>query len=335
MSGQRAQGAGIIGVGAAVPPRAVSNHDLVKQGLDTSDEWIRTRTGISERHIADAEICSSDLAAAAGRAALANAGLSPQDIDLIIVSTSTPDHPLFPSTASAVQHKLGCRKVGAFDLSAACSGFVYGITVGDQFIRSGQCRYVLVIGVDILSRWVDWKDRGICVLFGDGAGAAVLGPCADGHGCLYTQLGADGSGGAMLCTPAGGTKEPSTAETLASGRQFIRMDGKAVFKFASQVIIETAQTALAKCGLEVSDLRLFIPHQANERITQHAIARLGLKPEQVASNISRYGNTSAASIPLALDEYKTQLKDGDVLMLLGFGAGLTWGVNVIRWGGRL
>lgn len=332
MSGK--PGVGIKGLGAAVPDTVVTNDDLIKRGLDTSDEWIKSRTGIAERRIAGPQTAASDLATEAGLKALRAAGLSAADIDLIIVGTATSDYLLFPSTACLVQHKIGCRQVAAFDVSAACSGFTFALATAEMYLRSGLYQHALVVGVDVLSKWVDWTDRSICVLFGDGAGAVVLGPVRPGYGILHSRLYSDGSGENLLVSPAGGSREPLSHQILDAGRHFATMDGKAVFKFATQVITKTVEDGLLAAGLQKSDIKLLALHQANWRITQYAAEKLELKPDQVGSNIHKYGNTSAASIPLLLSDYQGQLEDGDIVVALGFGAGLTWGVNVIRWGGR-
>ncbi len=324
--------AGVLGVGAAVPDRVLTNADLEKM-VDTSDEWITTRTGIKERRIADPETATSDLATEAARRALADAGLEPGEIDLIIVATVTPDM-AFPATACLVGARLGIEGVPAFDLSAACSGFIYGLDMAAHGIEAGAYRHVLVIGAETLSRITDWSDRSTCVLFGDGAGAVVLGPVRPDRGILATYLGADGSGGDKLCVPAGGSRQPITAEAILGRQHYIKMAGNEVFKFAVRIVGEAALKALEKAGLTPGDVDLFIPHQANIRIIDAAARRLELPPEKVFVNLDRYGNTSAASIPIALDEAARsgRLHPGDLVLLVGFGGGLTWAAAAIRWG---
>ena len=324
--------AGILGVGSFVPPQVVTNDDLAKR-VDTSDEWIRSRTGIRARRIAAPEVATSDLALAAASAALGDAGLAPSDLDLIIVATSTPDHPgSFPSTATVVQQRLGARQAAAFDMGAVCAGFAYALHVAAQMVRAGACRRVLVVGAETLSRIVNWDDRNTAVLFGDGAGAVVVGEVAEG-GYLGGILGADGTGGPLLQVAAGGSRTPLTASCLEARQNTIYQNGREVYKFAVSMMGEAAAQAVESVGLKTSDVDLFIPHQANIRIIEKAAERMGLPMEKVFVNLNKYGNTSAASIPLALDE---AVKEGRVskdalVVLVGFGAGLTWGANVIRW----
>jgi 3-oxoacyl-[acyl-carrier-protein] synthase-3 len=323
----------IIGTGSALPPRRVTNDDLAKI-VDTSDEWISTRTGIKSRYLTDANTATSDLAILAGRKAIEASGLAPDAIDLIVVATTSPDHLNFPSTACIVQEALGAHRAAAFDLSAACSGFVYGLATADQFIRGGMYQTVLLIGADTLSKYLNWEDRNTCVLFGDGAGAVVLQATDDPtQGVLASYLAADGAGGKFLINPAGGSRKPFNAEVLANKEHFITMDGKSVFKFSIRVIVDGVEKSLAAAGLKHSDIDLLIPHQANLRIIDHAVEKLGLSPEKVCVNIQMYGNTSAGTIPIALDEAVRagRLKRGMVVVTIGFGAGLTWGSNVIRW----
>lgn len=327
--------AGILGVGSAVPKRVLSNRDL-EQIVETSDEWIVSRTGIRERRIAGPDEKTSDLAAAAGSRALEAAGVQPEEIDLLIVATITGDH-AFPATASLVQQSLNLRRAGAFDLSAACSGFIYALAVGSQMIASGMYRHILVIGAETLSKVVNWSDRGTCVLFGDGAGAVVLGPVADGEGFLSFDLGSDGSGADLLIVDEGGKGHPLTTGSDADLHESIRMAGAEVFKFAVRVIDESTRRSLARAGLTVADVDCLVPHQANSRIIESASKRLGIAPERVFSNVARYGNTSAASIPIALDEAVAQSKilPGDIVALVGFGAGLAWASCAMRWVGRV
>lgn len=323
--------AGIVGVGVGIPETVLTNHDL-EQRIDTSDEWIVTRTGIRERRIAPAHVATSDLAAQAAEQALRNAGKSAQDVDLIVVATATPDMP-WPSTACLVQAKIGASRAAAFDLNAVCSGFVYALWIAAQAVETGAYRCVLVIGADILSRQVNWEDRSTCVLFGDGAGAVVLAPVQEPYGVLSGVLGADGTGAPLLNVPAGGTREPLSPDVIARKRHTIQMRGREVFKFAVTIMGEVAVQALEKAGISPEEVSLFIPHQANIRIIHAAAERLNLPMERVFVNVDRYGNTSAASIPIAIYEAWAQgrLKKGDLAVVVGFGAGLTWGACVIRW----
>ncbi|HHW14639.1 MAG TPA: ketoacyl-ACP synthase III [Firmicutes bacterium] len=324
---------GIVGTGSYAPARVLTNHDLEKM-VETSDEWITTRTGIKERRIADEATATSDLAYEAAQRALAAAGIGAEAIDLIIVATITPDM-LFPATACLVQAKLGASRAAAFDLSAGCSGFVYAVATGAGFIASGQYETVLVIGADTLSKITNWKDRSTCVLFGDGAGAVVLRPVPEGYGILSTVLGADGTGGEKLTLPAGGSRRPFRfeREETDEGLQYIHMCGADVFKFAVRVMPQAAEEVLAKAGLAPADVQLLIPHQANIRIIDAAAERLGLERDRVMVNVDRYGNTSAASVALALDEAVRggRIGRGGVAVLVGFGAGLTWGAVALRW----
>jgi 3-oxoacyl-[acyl-carrier-protein] synthase-3 len=324
--------AGILGVGSFAPPQVVTNEDLAAR-LDTSDEWIWSRTGIRSRRIAAPDVATSDLALAAARAALTDAGLAPADLDLIIVATGTPDFPgSFPSTAAIVQNALGAKGAGAFDLGAVCAGFSYALHVGAQMVRSGANERVLVIGAETFSRLLNWEDRSTAVLFGDGAGAAVLGPVTEG-GYLGGILGADGSGGPLLHVAAGGSRQPLTHDCLNSRANTVYQNGREVYKFAVRIMGEAAAQAVEAVGLKTSDVDLFIPHQANIRIIEKAAERMGLPMDKVFVNLDRYGNTSAASIPLALDEAvkSGRVHQGDLVVLVGFGAGLTWGANVLRW----
>lgn len=316
--------AGILGVGYALPERVVTNADLEKM-VDTSDEWITSRTGIKERRIVTDQT-TADLAVLAGENALRHAQVDPGDIDMIIVATITPDMS-FPSTACLVQDRLGCTKAAAFDLSAGCSGFVYALDVAASMVRGGQYRRILLIGADVLSRITDFTDRSTCVLFGDGAGAAVVGPVA-GRGVISTYLGADGSGGDKLCLPR------SASDGGAHQDGYIQMEGSDVFKFAVRIMGEAAVEVLRRGELSADDVDLFIPHQANIRIIDAAARRLGLPEDKIFVNVQKYGNTSAASIPLAMAEafQEGRIKAGDVLTLVGFGAGLTWGAATLEWG---
>nr|WP_212775145.1 beta-ketoacyl-ACP synthase III [Polycladomyces abyssicola] len=322
---------GILGTGAHLPEKVLTNFDLEKM-VDTSDEWIVSRTGIRERRIAADNEASSDLAVEAGRKALEAAGITPDQLDLIIVATVTPDM-MFPATACLVQDRLGASKAATFDLSAACTGFLYGITTAAQFIANGIYRYALVIGVDCLSKIINWEDRNTCVLFGDGAGAVVLGPVEEGYGFLSFDLGADGSGGNLLLQPAGGSRIPATVESVEKKLHTISMTGGEVFKFAVRVMGNAAEEALKKVGMTKDDIDFLVPHQANIRIIDAAVKRFGLSEDKVIVNLDRYGNMSSASIPVALDEAvrEGRIREGDTLVLVGFGGGLTWGAAVLKW----
>lgn len=321
---------GISGLGISIPDKVLTNRDLEKM-VDTTDEWIRTRTGVVERRIAGDEQTTLDLCIEAGKNALKDAGVDAASLDLIIVATVTPDM-LFPATACLLQDKLGAKKAAAFDLEAGCSGFVYGLVTGAQYISSGAYSRVLVVGAEILSRITDWKDRNTCVLFGDGAGACVLEPVEKG-GLLGFDLGSDGAGGHFLDLPAGGSRLPASSDTVAQRLHYIRMDGNQVFKFAVKAMGRAALKALEMAKLSSDDIDLFIPHQANKRIIDAAGRKLGLPEEKVFMNLEKYGNTSGASIPLALYEAvgEGRLNQGDIVVLSGFGAGLSWAAAVIEW----
>ncbi|MBI5766197.1 MAG: ketoacyl-ACP synthase III [Verrucomicrobia bacterium] len=323
----------ILGTGAYAPRRVLTNEDLAHT-VDTSDEWIRTRTGIRERRIAGEGENTSDMGVAAAKAALADAGLVPADIDLLVVATVTPDMPM-PAAACMIQHKLGVPTTAAcFDLNAACSGFIYALDTASAMLTSGRYTKALVIGVEKLSAVVDWKDRTTCVLFGDGAGAVVMGLGAEpGRGLLGTKLGAFGESVDLLCIPRGGSAAPATVESLANGGHFIKMKGKEVFKVAVRAMDEAARDILEQHQLRADQIALVIPHQANLRIIEAISEYLELPMERFFVNLERYGNTSAASIPLALDEARRsgRIKPGDVTLLVAFGAGLTYGSALIRW----
>lgn len=322
----------IVGWGMAVPERVVTNHELA-QIVDTTDEWIRSRTGIQQRRVVvDPRETTATLGTKAARAALAVADLPAHRVDLIICATSSPEH-IFPSTASLIQDALGALHAGAFDLSAACSGFVYAVSVAASMIVCGQADNVLVVGAETLSRLVDWSDRNTCVLFGDGAGSVLMQASSTPGGVLSTVLGSDGSGGDLLIIPAGGSRHPATLETVASGQHFVKMDGKAVFRFATRVMAEATRQALDKAGVSINDVDLVIPHQANERIIRSSMKTLNLPDDKVFINVQSYGNTSTASIPIALCEAIAQgrLRPNDNLVMVGFGAGLTWAASAIRW----
>lgn len=323
--------AGITGMGMCVPDKILSNADLMKI-VDTNDEWIVTRTGIRERRITDPGTASSDLAIVAANRALEDAGLTSNDIDLIICATATGDF-IWPSTACIIQDKIGATRAGAFDLSAACSGFCYGMATAAGFIQTGAMRNVLVVGVDTLTKQINWEDRATCILFGDGAGAAIMSPCSVGEGVLASVLGSDGSGLESVWMPAGGVRTPLTQEGIDGKLNCITMKGAEVYKFAIRIIPDAIEQALAKAGLKSCDISLLVMHQANLRIIQSVAQKLGIEAERVFVNVDRYGNTSAASVPIALTEAQSQgrLKRGDIVATVGFGAGLTWGANVLRW----
>lgn len=322
---------GIVGTGSYAPEKVLTNADLEKM-VDTNDEWIVSRTGIKERHIADPDTPVSELCYRAALKALEDAKVAPEEVDLIIIPTVTPDY-AFPATAGLVAERLGAKNAACFDLSAGCTGFMYGITTAAQFIATGLYRTALVIGAETLSKIVNWGDRSTCVLFGDGAGAAVLQPVEEGYGFLGFELGADGSGGPLLTCLGGGSKNPASIDSVQNKLHTIRMAGSEVFKFAVRIMGEASFRVLEKAGLKKEDIDIFIPHQANVRIIDSAVKRLGIAPEKVVVNLDRYGNTSSASIPLALDEASRdgRIKYGDNVLMVGFGAGLTWGAVVLKW----
>jgi 3-oxoacyl-[acyl-carrier-protein] synthase-3 len=321
----------IVGVGSYVPSKILTNHDLEKM-VETSDEWITTRTGIKERRLAGENEWTSHMAAHAAEKAMKMAGVTAAEIDLIIIATITPDMP-FPATACLVQEKIGAKNAAAFDIEAACSGFIYALEVGQQFIMSRTYDTVLVIGAEKLSSIVDWTDRNTCVLFGDGAGAAVLQNRENSHGLLTAVMGADGEKGELLYMPAGGSRCPATKSSVDARLHYLRMDGKQAFKNAVQAMESAAKEALARCELDVTKIKCIIPHQANQRIIDAVAERLGAGPEQLFVNLDKYGNTSAASVAIALDEAVTsgRVSQGDLILLVVFGAGLTWGAAVIEW----
>lgn len=323
--------AGIRGIGVFTPERVLTNRDL-EQMVETSDEWIVNRTGIRERRIVADEMATSDLACLAAERALADAGAASEELDLIIVATNSPDM-LFPATACLVQDRLGARKAGAFDLQAGCTSFLYALTIANNFIATGHYRYVLVVGAECMSRIINWQDRNTCVLFGDGAGAVVVGEVPAGYGILSYHLRSEGSGGTLITLPAGMSRLPASSETVAKGLHYVHMNGREVFKFAVKVLEEGCLKVLAEANLTREDLDYLIPHQANARIIEAAAKRLCLPMEKVFMNIDRYGNTSAATIPLALSEALAggNIRDGDNLVMSGFGAGLTWGAVAMRW----
>jgi 3-oxoacyl-[acyl-carrier-protein] synthase-3 len=316
-----------------VPPRVLTNADLEKM-VDTSDEWIRQRTGIRERHIADPGVATSDLAVEAARTAVSRAGLTPDDIDLIIVGTTTPDM-LFPSTACLVQHKLGASRAWGYDLFAACSGFTYSLTTAAQMVASGACRHVLVIGADVMSSIIDYTDRATCVIFGDGAGAAIVEATDDPEiGILDFENYVDGGGGQALCMPAGGSLKPATKETVEQRLHYVKQDGQTVFRFAVRNTEEVCRRILSRNELQASDIDLLVSHQANRRIILFAAEKLGVPEDKVVINIERFGNTTAATIPLALADAVDagRIKRGDLLLMVSVGAGFTDGALLIRWG---
>lgn len=324
----------IVGWGYQVPDKVITNHDL-EQIVDTSDEWIRTRTGISERRVAARPTeTTATLAVAAARKALEVADIHPSRVDLIICATSSPEH-IFPATASIVQDALGANRAGAFDLSAACSGFVYGLSMARGHILAGDAEYVLVIGSETLSRIVDWTDRNTCVLFGDGAGAVLVAASDVPGGITATELGSDGSGADVLTVPAGGSAMPTSLETVSNGSHFMKMDGKAVFRFAVRVMADATQRVMQRAGMTVDDVDMVIPHQANLRIILNSVQRqLHIPEEKIFLNLQKYGNTSTASIPIALCEAirEERIRPGDNLIFVGFGAGLSWGACAVKWG---
>jgi 3-oxoacyl-[acyl-carrier-protein] synthase-3 len=323
--------AGIIGTGSCLPDRIVTNHEMESM-VDTNDEWIRSRTGICERRISDENTATSDLATTAALRALENANLKPEDIDLIMVATVTPDM-AFPSTACLVQKNIGALNAAAFDLEAACSGFLYGLTIAESFVKTGNYKNILVIGAETLTKIVDFTDRNTCVIFGDGAGAAVVAEVPEGYGILSTYIGADGRGGHLLSLPGGGSRIPASIESIKNKQHYVKMDGKEVFKFAVKIMGDAAEAALEMCGLGKEDIDYLIPHQANMRIIDASVKRLKISGDKVYINLDKYGNISAASIAIAIDEAsrKGLLKDGDVVVLVGFGGGLTWGSAVLKW----
>ncbi|MBX3747602.1 MAG: ketoacyl-ACP synthase III [Verrucomicrobiae bacterium] len=329
--GFRARTCSITGVGSYLPERILTNADLSAM-VETSDEWITTRTGIRERRLAAPNEATSDLASQAALRAMESAGVQPAEIDLIIVATITPDM-LFPSVACLVQQKIGAHRAAAFDIEAACSGFIYALEVGQQFIMSHTYETVLVIGAEKLSSIIDWTDRNTCVLFGDGAGAVVLQNRPRSHGLLTACMGSDGSKADLLNMPAGGSRIPATHDSVSARLHFLRMDGRETFKNAVLAMTTAAAEALQRCDLTVDRIACIIPHQANMRIIRAVTQRLGASPDRVFINVDRYGNTSAASVAIALDEAVRQgrIQRGDLLLLLVFGAGLTWGAAIIEW----
>ena len=324
----------ITGLGVHAPERVMTNDELA-QIVETSDEWIVERTGIRERRVAAPDEAMSDIALPAARAALEQAGADPASVDLVIVATVTPDM-LFPSTGALLADQLGSTDAAAYDLSAGCTGFMYALAQAYGMVAAGLSRRALVVGGDVLSKVVNWRDRRTCVLFGDGAGAVVLEPVAGG-GFLGFELGADGAGGIHLSMPAGGSRTPATAETVAQELHFAQMNGPEVFKFATRVLVSSAEKLLAECGRTIDEVDVYVPHQANVRIIDHAAKKLGVSNDRVVINVDRYGNTSSGSIPLALADAQAdgRLQPGKLVLMTGMGAGLTWGSGLLEWSDRM
>jgi 3-oxoacyl-[acyl-carrier-protein] synthase III len=321
---------GITGLGAFAPERVLTNDELSAM-VDTSDEWIMERTGIRERRIAEPEQALSDLCLPAAWQALDDAGVAAREVDLLIVATVTPDM-AFPSTAAIMADTMGMPDAAAYDLSAGCTGFMYALVQAYGFVAAGMAEHALVVGGDVLSRIMDWTDRTTCVLFGDGAGAVMLEP-VDERGFLGFELGADGSGGPELYLPGGGSRMPATLDSVTDGQHFVKMNGREVFKFATRILVSSGQAVLAECGHTVEDVDVYVPHQANVRIIEHARRKLNIPEERVVVNVDRYGNTSSGSIPLALVDADDEgrFHDGDLVLMTGMGAGLTWGSSLIEW----
>ncbi len=324
-------GVGIVGIGSYLPERILTNHEL-ENIVDTSDEWILERTGIESRRIADKTQASSDLSTIAAERALKDANLKAEDIDLIILATLTGDY-AFPSTACLVQKNIGATNAAAFDINAGCSGFIYGMTMAEGFIKSGMYKKILIIGAETMSRVLNWEDRNTCVLFGDGAGACIMDRCEQGYGILASHIGADGSKGDVLIQAAGGSRLPASIETVEKKLHSVDMNGKEVFKFAVRVMEKASKEVLKKSNLQIKDIDLLVPHQANIRIIDAASKKLDLEKDKIYVNLNKYGNMSAASVPVALDEAikENRLKKGNNLVLVAFGTGLTWASMAIRW----
>ena len=325
------QRAGVLGTGHSYPEGILTNADLAKL-VETSDEWITTRTGIKQRRKAAPDEYTSQFAVRAARQAIERARLDPADIDLLLCATVTPDQ-ILPSTGCIVQAELGANNAAAMDIVAACSGFLYGVSLADSMIRTGQVRHAVVVGAEILTQYVDYKDRQTCVLFGDGAGAAVLGPSDNGRGILASKIKSDGRYEEQLYSPGGGTRKKPTAETLAAGDHYFKMKGNELFKVAVRSMAEISREVLEQAGVKSSDISLFIPHQANQRITEAVADRLSVDMSKVYSNIAVHGNTSSASIPIALDECVEagRIQEGDLVLMASFGGGVTWGAVLMRW----
>jgi 3-oxoacyl-[acyl-carrier-protein] synthase III len=325
----------ITGLGAYAPDRVLTNAELATM-VDTSDEWIQERTGIRERRIAAPDQAMTDLALPAAREALDQAGASPASIDYLVVATVTPDT-MFPTTSALLADSLGAGEAAAYDLLAGCTGFMYALVQGYGVVASGLATRALVVGGDVLSRIVNWRDRSTCVLFGDGAGAVVVERVDSRGGFLGFELGADGGGGLHLSLPAGGSRLPATADTVAAGQHFVHMNGPEVYRFATRVLVSSAQKVLERCGRSVDEVDVYIPHQANVRIIEHAARLLGIPRDRVIVNVDRYGNTSSGSIPLALADAQAEgrLRDGALVLMTGMGAGLTWGSALLEWTERV
>jgi 3-oxoacyl-[acyl-carrier-protein] synthase-3 len=323
--------AGILGTGHSYPEGILTNADLEKI-VETSDEWITTRTGIKQRRKAAPGEYTSLFAVRAARQAIERARIDPGEIDLLLCATVTPDQ-ILPSTGCIIQAELGANRAAAMDIVAACSGFLYGLTLADTMVRTGQCRYALVIGAEILTQYVDYTDRGTCVLFGDGAGAAIVGPVESNRGILAARIRSDGRYIEQLYSPGGGTRRPPSADTLAAGDHFFKMKGNELFKVAVRSMSEISREVLKKAGLRPEDVDLFIPHQANQRITDAVASKLNVDDSRVYSNIARHGNTSSASIPIGLDECVEagRINEGDLVLMASFGGGVTWGAVLMRW----
>ncbi|HEX7997179.1 MAG TPA: beta-ketoacyl-ACP synthase III [Pyrinomonadaceae bacterium] len=325
------QNAGVLGTGHAYPEGILTNADLEKM-VETSDEWITSRTGIKQRRKAAPGEYTSQFAVRASLEAIERARIDPAEIDLLICATVTPDQ-ILPSTGCLIQAELGANKAAAFDMAAACSGFLYGLTMANAMIRNGQARYALVIGAEILTQFVDYSDRSTCVIFGDGAGAAILGPVGPERGILAARIRSDGRFAEHLYAPGGGTRRGSTAETIAAGEHYFKMKGNELFKVAVRSMTDISREVLEEAGQRAEDVNLFIPHQANQRITDSVASKLGIDDSRIYSNISMHGNTSSASIPIALDECveSGRVREGDLVALASFGGGVTWGGVVLRW----
>ncbi|HEY9759355.1 MAG TPA: beta-ketoacyl-ACP synthase III [Oculatellaceae cyanobacterium] len=323
--------AGILGMGAAYPRGVLTNQDLMKM-VDTSDEWITTRTGIKQRHKAAENEYTSLFAIEAANRALKEAGISAADLDLIICATVTPDQ-ILPSTGCLVQAAIGATKAAAFDIAAACSGFIYGLTLANQMVRSKQANYVLLLGAETLTKYVDYTDRTTCVIFGDGAGAAIIGPVEEPRGLLATKISSDGRLAEQLYAAGGGSRYGSTPETHSAGLHYFRMRGNELFKIAVRSMVEISGEVLSEAGFTADDVQMFIPHQANQRITDSVAEKLGVGSDRIFSNIAMHGNTSSASIPIALDECLKagRIKRGDLILMASFGGGVTWGAALLRW----
>jgi 3-oxoacyl-[acyl-carrier-protein] synthase-3 len=323
--------AGVLGTGSYLPERVLDNRRLAER-FGCSEEWILTRTGIRERRFAEPGTGASDLGVRAAEKALESAGIAPEELDLVVCATYTPDM-AFPSTACLIQDRIGARPAAAFDLQAACSGFVYALVVASQFVNGSGARYALVVGSDVNSTIVDPSDRKVSALFGDGAGAVVLGPVNCGGGLMSFDIGADGGGGDLFYMPAGGSRRPATQDTVRAREHYIRMDGRSLFRFAVEAMVRASRNALERTGLDVEDVDLFVPHQANIRIIEAGLKRLGVARDRTMITLDRFANTAAATIPIALDRAVADgvLRPGMVVLMTGFGAGLTWGSAVVRW----